>query len=640
MYARRLTQPKPRQSALKSFPAPIAGWIANRALAVPNAPNLSQGAAILDNFFPTATSVWLRRGKVRYGVLGDGSKDCESLFSYNDGTRKALFGATDTTIYDITNMPFPYDVLLVDDNDNPLGDGMGNTFGWGSTDLFIKMGGFTGGNWVTAQFAATGGAFLIGVNGADVGFIFDGDNFYPNIPGGIHRLAYDDETIPFNEGSVLTGATSGATGTIFRILPDEGNTGSLFLTDVTGAFADEEAITDAVGGAATANGPDDIASPGVTFPAGTTIADMSHVWVYQNRIWFAQKGVAVAWYLDEVDSIGGNAVPFPLQGVYALGGALLFGQTWSLEGGASGGLSEQCVFVSDEGEVAVYQGDFPGDADTWGKVGLYRIGKPLGNRAFLRGGGDIAIATSVGLVPLSKAMQLDVTALNTASVSYNIADAWSEAVTLRGLTDWQAQIWPEQKMAVISPPQTSGTIDPVMFVANTDTGAWGRFTGWHGLCLEVFDGKLYFGSPNGLVFIANQSGQDDGETYSGAVMPLFDDLGAPACEKIPTVGRAVIRASTKITDLVSFHADFDVTLPTSPNASTITSAPSIWGAGQWGLSTWGAGQTMIISQDWRSLAGYGYAASLSLQITSGAIPPLDAEIVRMEMMYTQAEFVT
>src|SRR3546814_7287792 len=60
---------------------------------------------------------------------------------------------------------------------------------------------------------------------------------------------------------------------------------------------------------------------------------------------------------------------------------------------------------------------------------------PVGARAHFRGGGDIAIATSVGLVPLSKAISLDVTSLNVATVSYKIADAWSEAVTSRGMDE-------------------------------------------------------------------------------------------------------------------------------------------------------------------------------------------------------------
>src|SRR3546814_7728597 len=86
---------------------------------------------------------------------------------------------------------------------------------------------------------------------------------------------------------------------------------------------------------------------------------------------------------------------------------------------------------------------------------------PVGARAHFRGGGDIAIATSVGLVPLSKAISLDVTSLNVATVSYKITDAWSEAVTSRGMDEWQCAVWPEQKMAVISPPNPIGADYPV-----------------------------------------------------------------------------------------------------------------------------------------------------------------------------------
>lgn len=638
MLPRRQTPPKPRQSALKSFPAPIAGWIANRALAVPNAPNLSQGASVLDNFFPTSTSVQLRRGKFRYAVLGDGSLPCRALFSYNNGPNKRLFAATDTTIYNVTELAFNDNQTLIDDGGSYLSDGT-SAFGWNSTEFLNVMDGFTGGNWVTVQFATTGNVFLIGVNGQDVGFLFDGEFFYPNVAGGVIRVAFDALTSPFTEGGTLTGGTSGATGTIYRInLNDDGVSGNLWLTDVTGTYADNETITDS-GGSATADGASEIASPGVTFPDGLTTADMSHVWVYKKRVWFAQKDTMNAWYLDTVDSVGGTATIFPLGGVFGRGGSLLFGSNWSVDSDTDDSLSAQCVFVSDEGEAAIYQGIDPSDADTWSEVGVYRTGKPLGNRAYFKGGGDLAIATSIGLIPLSKAITLDVTALNTASVSYNITDAWSEAIKSRGMTDWQVDLWPELKMAFIAPPHPQGMTVPVMFVANTETGAWGRFTGWHGLCMEVFEGQLYFGSPDGLVFSAMKSGQDDGETYSGTVLPLFDDFGSPASRKIPTLGRAVIRASGKVNDQVTFQGDFNLTLPPAPNAAPLPGGASIWGVGVWGTSVWGAETPAVISQDWRSLGGSGYAAALGLQITSGAVQPLDAELVRLEMMYTQTEMV-
>src|SRR3546814_8798766 len=67
------------------------------------------------------------------------------------------------------------------------------------------------------------------------------------------------------------------------------------------------------------------------------------------------------------DSIGGPAEPFPLGGVFGLGGSLLFGSAWSIDSSSDSGLSEQNIFVSTEGEVAVYQGSDPGEAATWSK---------------------------------------------------------------------------------------------------------------------------------------------------------------------------------------------------------------------------------------------------------------------------------
>src|SRR3546814_8087028 len=82
------------------------------------------------------------------------------------------------------------------------------------------------------------------------------------------------------------------------------------------------------------------------------------------------------------------------------------------------------------------------------------------------------------------------------------------------MDEWQCAVWPEQKMAVISPPNLIGADYPVMFISNTETGSWARFTNWYALCMTVFDGRLFFGSPSGAIYIANASGLDEGETYT------------------------------------------------------------------------------------------------------------------------------
>lgn len=638
MFARRTVQPKPRKATPHKFVAPVAGWVANRALTEPGSIE-GPAAQILDNFFPRSTSVSLRRGQQRYATLDPSEEPVTAVFSYRNGLNERLFAANMTTIFDVTEVTSPYDVDLSDGGENLIAANDEDWIGWSSTLGHEVAGGFTGGEWITAQFATTGGVYLIGVNGTDVGFIYDGSDFYPYISGGISRLYYDGETDEFSDGDTVTGSTSGATAVIWRAVHIDDDRGYLLLKDIDGTFQDNEPLTDTGGGAAVADGIPELIIPGIDFAPNLTTADMSFVWVYKNRLFFAEKNSMNAWYAKDPDAIGGEFDIFPLSGVFSMGGSLLFGSPWSMSTSGGGGLSEQCVFVSSEGEAAIYQGTDPSSAQNWSQVGLYRIGKPLGKRAFMRGGGDLAIATTVGLVPLSKAIELDVTALNVATVSYKIADAWQEAVEQRGDDGWVCEIWAEGKMAVVSPPDPVGLNNPVVFVSNTETGAWCRFTGWHATCMVSFKGKLYFGSDEGAVFIANASGSDDGDTYTGICLPLFDDLGASGAAKIAKVARARSKSSERVAEKLTVLADFKENIPAAPDASTPTST-NVWGTAVWGEATWGSPSPSIINQDWQSVGGIGYSLSVCYQVSSGSPVPLDVDLLSLELMYTTAEWVS
>jgi len=76
-------------------------------------------------------------------------------------------------------------------------------------------------------------------------------------------LDYDAQSAAFTVGSKLTGGTSGATATIIAD-DDDGATGTLTLRRIFGDFEDDETITDAAGGSATANGTPSSASDAIT----------------------------------------------------------------------------------------------------------------------------------------------------------------------------------------------------------------------------------------------------------------------------------------------------------------------------------------------------------------------------------------
>lgn len=629
--------PAQRKSDLKKFPAPTGGWISNRNLSSPmmGEGTQGQGAAVLDNFFPTSTTAILRRGKELYATLGQGDLEVQSLFTYVNGLNRKMFSSTDSTIYDITTVLVPYNWRLITQDGDYIVTENGDYFGQSSTEDLEKFQGSTSGKWITVQFATDGGIYLIGVNGVDAGFIYDGNAFYPYVPGGAWALSYDNITQDFIVGEVITGGTSGATGTVYEIIPG----GGLVLIDVTGTFQDNEFLNGSDGGDAQASSASSNIVPGITFPDSLTTADMSYVWAYKNRVWFAQKESLNIWYMDEVAAVGGEPVLYPMGGIFITGGSILWGDAWAIGTGAAGGLSDQMVVTSSEGEVAVFQGSNPGTLGDWTHVGTYRIGRPLGNRAHFRGGGDIAVATSVGLIPLSKAISLDVTALSPAAVSYSIQDAWQQAVDGRGLDDWSCMLWPERKMAIMSPPITIGDYDPVLFISNSETGAWCRYTNWDARAMCVFQGEMYFGGPNGEVFRANVTGSDNGSVYTGVYIPLFDDLGQPANLKIPKLGRGVTRAKANLTYGLQFKSDFNTIAGAAPTASS-ADGTNAWGSGVWGQSVWGGTNPNVFNAQWKSLGGSGYYISACYQVTSGGNVPLDVEIVHIEMSYTTAEIVT
>lgn len=215
-------------------------------------------------------------------------------------------------------------------------------------------------------------------------------------------------------------------------------------------------------------------SPAITGLTG----NLAFVWPHKNHIYGVQSASLDAWYLG-LDAIGGAATKFSMSSIFKYGGFLQCGTNWSIS--ASSGLYELAVFITSEGEVALYDGLNPGDT-SWKLLGVYKISRPLGRRCLLKTGGDVAVMTEDGIVPLSKVMQLDQIALQNVAVTKPIAPAWRKAVLDRtGLTGWQITTWPLESMGIVSLPKLN-SVDAVQFVANVRTGAWARYTGWDANC--------------------------------------------------------------------------------------------------------------------------------------------------------------
>ena len=373
-----------------------------------------------------------------------------------------------------------------------------------------------------------------------------------------------------------------------------------------------------------------MAVTGVSTPAitGVTTSTLIDVWAYKNRLYFVQKDTMVAWYLP-VDSIGGAASDHSLRGVFQRGGSLLFGATWSVDAGA--GIDDYCVFVSDKGEIAVYSGDDP-SATNWALSGRYDIGgTPLGKNAVMRSGGDLFIATTDGLIPLSAVLQKDAIQLSLSAVSLEIEPDWNTEAVARGSLPWEIERWPQKNLAVITNPVVDATTAEQCFIVNLETGAWARWTGVAARCLAQHNETIYFGSTAGKIYIMQSEGNDAGAVYTAKLAWHFSDMGEPGSFKTAMQARAVFRSAVPFTPQLSCSTDYGQSFP-SPPSSVTDSTVSTWDSGLWDTVLWDASTASSTSTTrWVSVNGAGVSHAPQVQITCGTTPVPDAELMVMHL---------
>lgn len=360
---------------------------------------------------------------------------------------------------------------------------------------------------------------------------------------------------------------------------------------------------------------------------------LSFVSVYRNRLFFVEKGTMNFWYLG-VNAISGAASKFPLSGVFDKGGSIMMLGTWSMDAGD--GLDDKFVVISDQGEVAIYQGSDPSDDEDWFLVGRYEISPPLGPRATTRFGGDLMVATEEGLTPISAAVTKDTVQLSLSSASVNIEPEWTREARLRRSFNWEIVKNPQQNMAIVSLPTASDDVSQhYCFVVNVETGAWTTYTGWDIRCMEYFDGNIFFGTRDGRILQAEQGGDDDGRPYFPLWIGNWDDFGIQGKLKTVHQARATFLAQGEINPRISLSTDYTVKLPGFPDPPASLAAPSLWDEAEFDVDVWdGGGETKkTISTRWVSQGRTGYSHAVQLQMAQESEFAKEIEVVEVTMTY-------
>lgn len=326
--------------------------------------------------------------------------------------------------------------------------------------------------------------------------------------------------------------------------------------------------------------------------------------VFKNRLFMVEKNSLSVWYLS-VQSVGGAASELDLSTIFQRGGYLMAMATWTLDAGS--GMDDHAVFITSEGEVAVYRGTNPSDSTAWGLVGVFRLGRPVGRKCFAKYGGDLLVLCTDGVFPLARGL-LSSSINRAAAVTDKIQNAVNEAVTSYGSNyGWTVVNHPDANFIIVNVPAGNGA--NYQFVQNTINSSWTIFTGWNASSWETMEGDIYFGDDTG-VRKAWQGNLDGGSVITADCLQAFSDFGNMAQSKLFTMVRPYLTTDGSPSILYGLNVDY---FPVEVLGSLTYTPPTgmVWNSMVWGSMVWGGSLADITAP--HSVGEVGRSAALRMK---------------------------
>lgn len=352
-------------------------------------------------------------------------------------------------------------------------------------------------------------------------------------------------------------------------------------------------------------------------------------------------------YCLPVNAVAGELIYIPLSGAAKRGGSLLFGASWSIDAGD--GIDDKCVFATDQGELLVFTGTDPTSSLNWKQEGRYDISKPLGKNGHQQLGGDVLIVTVDGVVPLSAAMQKDVSALSLAAVTLPIEPMWMEELKRKDVYPWVISKWDEGDMLLVNFPGGKDYKTKTVAVSNLHTGAWCRFTGWDAMCFMKLRGSLFFGTQDGKIMQVESTGYDDshwdvaldkylGNSYACTMVGGWEMFQVPPNQVTWYQARAAFFSSAHqpFEPQLAATTDYEFRIPPPPNAGPDPGLLDLWDQGLWDQAKWdqpAPGIPPVKNTLWVSIGETGFSHAPICQVTVGQQAKPDVELISISATF-------
>lgn len=342
--------------------------------------------------------------------------------------------------------------------------------------------------------------------------------------------------------------------------------------------------------------------------SGLTRTDLVGIQNHMNRLWFIEENQNHIYYLG-TSAIEGVLTKFTLP--FRRGGKLLAMGTWTRDGGS--GPDDYAVFVTSNGETAIYAGTDPSSSSTSALVGIYNLPEPIGRRCIVPAGGDLGILTSQGLIPLSKILGMTEGAAKRESFTDKIGGQFQDQYQSTGtLFGWQCIEYPKEGLLFINVPIAERSSQH-QYVMNINTGAWCRFTGVNAGCWSLLGDGIYFGG-NGAVVYKYGAGvtTDNGSNITALHQSAYSILGTTRT-KVFNRAKPMFLAPSGYDPPITVQTDYDDALP-SVSTVVASSSGTQWDAAQWDTFQWAGGS--VPSLHWQGIQGNGRAVSIAFGVSS------------------------
>lgn len=282
-----------------------------------------------------------------------------------------------------------------------------------------------------------------------------------------------------------------------------------------------------------------------------------------------------SFFYGGVNAVAGSFAEFPLNRVSDTGGNLIEMKTISRDAG--NGSDDYAAFILDTGEVLIYQGSDPSDADNWALVGKYRMPPIIGKRCAAEFAGDVMVLTREDLVKLSSVIKFGGEAggfnLQPSKLSGAIRDFYNTYGTNSGFS---LTLYPSKSLIIANMPQVTNA-SYIQYVINTVTGAGAEFNGLNFNCFAVHNQALYAGVEQAIVNALSGT-SDDGDEIQVTGRGAFTDLGSPQ-KKYITAATQYVESEGSVD--IAFSLSYDFTLNNFGGAT-----PSSVVGAEWDLATW------------------------------------------------------